>query len=524
MVQRRHVEDWDRFDGGLVLSASNRSARQHESPDCLNMDPVPNSGFKLRGGFETKANDLDMVEATFICDSGLTANPVLMQGANGELFHYTGGAVTDQVNAITDDVTYRVEGVPYGDASTVGANNIYLSNGRLSSAIIMQKWDGATLTTLTNTFNDNYTAPAHSDDMPLARHIAFHSGYMFVADTVESAVRYPNRLRFSHLEAPEDWATADWIYVGAPNVADPITALVPYEEALLIFKKSSVWALYGQSKDQFVLERLAGVGGVSSPDGVAVTPQAIFWYSSGGKLLSYKQGKVYDLGRNIQFWAENGKIDAGGEHSLMFADNRLWLSLAAGSSQGVDHWLFVYYPATYAFTRYDIAAHDMHSWVVGGSNDRALFVFDGDVNVYEFDETATVDVDNVGTNRIDGYFTTAWFATETDAVKKRWKRPHLTAAADSDLTLRVRIFKDFNNAAIYRDQTIAMTAATVEGIWGTMDWGEDWYQPGEGEYKFTRLPSSGSAHAIQYKFSSADNAGRWWVDSLTIPYRTKDVK
>jgi hypothetical protein len=58
-----------------------------------------------------------------------------------------------------------------------------------------------------------------------------------------------------------------------------------------------------------------------------------------------------------------------------------------------------------------------------------------------------------------------------------------------------------------------------------MIWDQDlWSGLKEETYAFQRTPSAGSAHAVSFKFSSTDNVGRWWVDSIAVPFRRKQVR
>ena len=386
--------------------------------------------------------------------------------------------------------------------------------------------------------------------MPLARLVTQHNGYMWVADTVESSTRFPHRVRFSHLQQPEDWATADYFDVDPDDDGSPITALVPFKDHLLIFKKDSLWACYGYSKDDFFVERITPVTGVNDPRAVTVNSGVCYWFNSDGQVMAYNGRSVAPLTDSLRWWSDIGKIQHGGDHVLMWTDARLFLSLEAGAGQSSARWLFVYDPTIKALTRYDKVVDDMFHWIRLDDDADPLFLFADDRNMYRFDRSYEVDTDtpdfiadvtgdpildvtgdplrsvdiqSVSSRRIEGYYRTAWITAGETATKKRWKRPRVTAAASGDTTILVEIYHNFFESRLTKTTEILIDAEDA-GTWGTMSWGGTWGD-GEGEtYEFARITSAGSGHAVQFLFKSIDNPGRWWVDSVAVPFRRKEVR
>ena len=166
-----------------------------------------------------------------------------------QLWTWDGATATHVATAITDQVD-----VP---RAVAWGSKLYLANCWSAGSLVMRYRTGAglgTATALTNTFNNTYTAPT-GGNMPLARLIADHAGHMFVADTTESGTRYRPRVRWPHPLQPEDWASADYFDIEPDDSSDQITAIVPFKNQLLVFKRRSVYAIYGYDKDSFTVGR-----------------------------------------------------------------------------------------------------------------------------------------------------------------------------------------------------------------------------------------------------------------------------
>jgi hypothetical protein len=515
MAASREVEQWDRFNGGLNLTKQTSSLDRTETPDCLNMDFGLRGGFMLRGGFRAQVNNALLVDAKIIGVAELATSKVLIQSAAGDLVSWDGSTLADTTANVTD-TTDRVRMTSFND-------NAYLANGRSGGDIIMQKWTGAARSTLGTAWNNDYLVPT-TGNMPLARHIASHAGFVFVADTVESSVRYPTRVRFSHEQFPESWAQADYFDVGAPGVNDPITALVPFADQLLVFKKSSVWRVLGYDRDTFILEQVADATGICTCGSHAVNAGVCYWFSTDGKLMSYNGQGVRALSEKLDWWSELGKIKHGGAHRLMWSDGRLYMSLEAGSGQPVSRWLFVWDPASKSFTRYSPVVSELVHWSKIGADGDPIFLVPGSQDLLRYDRTYESDLFGGVETRIDGYYRTAWMTAGETATRKRWKRPRVTAAAAAMATIKVEVFLDFDDLSPRRFSQFTIDVPVDASLWGTMEWGDDWYVAADDYYEFERIGSSGTGFSVSFKFSSPDNLGRWWVDSIAVPFRRKSVK
>lgn len=549
MAQSREVEYVHRFDGGLNLTDQTQNLAENESPDALNVDFGVRGGFTLRGGFQSIADNQMLQDAKFIGQFYTGAQQtVLIRGATGALIEWDGSSLTDTGNTLTDEAGERVRAAGFSVPGTSANGQVYFANCWALSAQKMYKWDGTTFTTMTHSFNDDYLTPSGlSGNIPKARHIASWNGFMWVGDTEEGVTRYPTRLRFSHLGAPEDWAADDWFSIGDDS-GDPITTLVPFGDRLVVFKRNSVWQVMGYDRDTWVLEQLSNASGTCTCGAWAVNSSVLYWFSTDGQLMAFNRQGVKPLSEPINWWSEIGKIQHGGAHRMMWHDNRVWMLLEAGAGEGVNKWMFIYDAMSKTFTRYDRDYTELINWIKTGDDGDPLFMApaayltdasDGAFltdaadggnlvlanEITRWDRSYTTDTTAESVERIDGYYRTGWLRAGETATRKRWKRPRVTAAAKGNATIRVDSYHDFDDLDIARTHDFQISVDSGSTTWGTALWGSGvWFKASDEYYQFARLGSSGTARAVSYKFSSPDNTSRWWVDSVAVPFRRKQVK
>ena len=517
----REVSYLRKFDGGLNLTDQTQSLLPEQSPDCLNVDFGVRKGFVSRGGFRHKETDASLNGARFLAVAA-DSDSVLLHSATGDLLDWDGATLTDTAVDVTE-FDKRVRMATHNGYS-------YMANGRFTvdtpANIVMNEWDGSTLTPLGTAWDENHVSSSGSN-MPKASHIVQWRGYMWVAGTYESSALYTNRLRFSHLQFPKSWSVYDYFDIGdSKGDVEPITGLHAFQDKLVIFKKGEVWLLSGHDPDTFVLNPLTNASGVSTSGASAANAGVLYWFSTDGQLMAFNGQGVVVLSEPISFWSDIGKIQHGGAHRLMWADGRLWISLEAGPASTYDRLLFIWSPSAKAFTRYDREVSDMIFWRKVGSDADPLFLDLGNTNLFRYDQAYEYDSDDTAAViRIDGYYRTAWISEGETATKKRWKRPRVTAAATAAATIQLDVFHDMQDVDPARSVQFPIVVEASSSVWDTMLWDTDsWAGYTEETYAFQRTPSAGSAYAVSFKFSSSDNVGRWWVDSIAIPFRRKQVR
>lgn len=510
------VAFFDDFTGGLNNTDSRQNLLAGETPDC--MDVVFNSrgGFATRRGYQTTTSS-SILSGGYIGGQFATSTEVLWGiDSGGGLWTWDGVTLTDVTTSSAADSSRIVRGVAWDD-------RLYFANWLNSGSLLMRFWNGSAFTSLTNTANDNYTSPTQTN-APLARLIAKHSGHMFWADTVESGTRYRSRLRYSHPLQPRDFATADYFDIEPDDQTNQITALVPFRDHMLIFKQRGVFALYGYDKSTFVVERVSTQAGVFAQEQVATNASVCYWWSTDGNVYAYNGKGIVPLGDRIRNVVVDGTVNAGhADHRVMWTGDMLWVVLKTVAGGRLT---FVYDPSTGqrgAWTKFSITPSSMFWWRKNDGSAEITFIKPSTGRLYNMGSAdAEQDEDGGSYTPIDAYYKTAWFTAKDTALKKRWRRPTVAAAANDDATLRISVYHDFDESSVSRTLTLPIASSSGNMVWGD-DWGGTW-SGNDPVYGFDRAGSPGRSHAIQFKFYMVDHSSKWWVDSYALPYLEKSYR
>lgn len=508
------VAFFSNFTPGLNNNNSRQNLLDGETPDCL--DVV----FNARGGFATRRGYRTTTTSTILNGAQIggqfSAGTEVLWGidATGGLWTWSGSTLTDVATTSPVDSGFNVRGVSWDD-------RLYFANWSSSGTFLMRFWNGSAFTTLTNTANDNYTSPTAAN-APLARLIAKHAGHMWWADTVESGTRYRSRLRFSHPLQPRDFAAADYFDIDPDDQSNQITALVPFKDHLLVFKQRGVYAVYGYDASTFQVERISTRAGAFSQEQVSANSGVCYWWSTDGNVYAYNGRGVVPIGERIVGVVYDGTVQAGhADHRVLWGENRLWVVLKTTAGGRVT---FMYDPSVGqdgAWTQFSYTPTSMFWWVKGDGTSQIMFLKPSVGRLYDLGSATQEQDDDGGTlTPVAAYYRTAWFTAKDTALKKRWRRPTVTVAANDDCVLNVDVFHDFNESGANRTLTLPVTQATGGMVWGD-NWGAESWAGDDPVYEFDRLSSPGRSNAIQFKFYMTNHTSRWWIDSYALPFYEK---
>lgn len=502
------------FSGGLNNNQQRQNLLPNETPDCQDVVFNARGGFSSRRGYRTTVTDA-VLNGGYIGGQFSAGTEVLWGITSaGALWTWDGATLLKPTTANPADMSRVVNGIPW-------ANKLYFTNWLNGGSLLMRYWNGTAFTTLSNTPNNNYTAPT-GGNAPLARLGADHLGYMWWADTVESGTRFRSRLRFSHPLQPEDFASADYFDIEPDDQTNHITALVPFKNMLLVFKHRGVFAVYGYSKDTFVVERISTQTGTPSQQCVAVNAGVAYWWSADGNVYAFNGQGVVPIGERIVNVVYDGTVKpAYGAHQVMWGENRLWLSLVTASNSRL---LFMYDPAVGqngAWTRFSYTPTSMFWWRRNndGSN-QIVFTLPSKGRLYDLGSASQEADDDGGViTAIPAYYRMAWFTSKDTSLVKRWRRPTVTIACNDNAKLNIKVYHDFNESSSVKQLSVDIQAQGGGMVWGD-NWGSIWAGT-DPVYEFARLPSLGRSHAVQLRFEVTEHSSRWWVDSVAIPYFEK---
>lgn len=200
----------------------------------------------------------------------------------------------------------------------------------------------------------------------------------------------------------EDWfmvegdadASGGYVEVNAED-SDPIIGITALSNQLLIFKRHSVWRLYGDRPSTFTLERVEKNSDMMSNRGVIVRHDAPYFlmpdgvYTYDGVGIVPLDGGTSHLNRFFQgqdgFFSNNGERPGISYSTCAFWNNRMYFSFRLGSTQTAETGLVVFDAArgTYML-RYGLLFIDL---AVSGSD---ILMLDSGY-VYKFESGNTYD-------------------------------------------------------------------------------------------------------------------------------------
>jgi hypothetical protein len=145
---------------------------------------------------------------------------------------------------------------------TAWDTKVYLSIGNAATNALgasMVRYDGAASTAMGKAWANDYAAPT-GGNMPTGRYTAAWAERLWAACMVpDTGPIEGSTIRWSHPGRPEDWAQSDYIVVGQQG--DTITGIAPMRDMLVVFKRSSMYALLGSGSTNFrVVELSATIG------------------------------------------------------------------------------------------------------------------------------------------------------------------------------------------------------------------------------------------------------------------------
>lgn len=527
----------DDFTGGLNLRADPFQLGRTESPDLLNVDIDPRGGLTVRGGMtKLNASAIGSIADGSFAPKALYAwdntTPRLLLSANSAVYDATTTAFT----AIAGITTTAPFGASFTAWSASNESFVYIGTGGAS-----YKWNGTTATALTDAstgYTDDYAAPV-TGFAPKCRYITSHVDRLWCAHVTEGATDYPNRIRFSHPINRESWATND--YIDIVEGGSGITAIIPFNGNLLVFKKRAVFSILGYSTDTFQVVNLTNEVGAVNPLSVVATESAVYFFSWPDGLFKYDGQQFMDLFANIRPLVQSGAVNniAQDEIRVSSVNQKIWLSLPLGSDTKATA-SYVYDPTLRqngAWTKYQTSdsrgVGSGCNFVSSTGTTYNVVCHPSNAYVLKVDQLSVYQ-DDVGTGatNFSSYYTTPWQDANNVSNRKMWRRPDFVVKQTSvatDLTLSV--YHDWEESIVAKTYVVSLDASGTSLIWnplGTEDdnidgWNEaNWGASASGAV-FAVGKSLGLARSVQLRIQG-EGGKPWGVNSITYKYNPRKVR
>lgn len=277
------------FTGGLNLFMDGSQVAANSSADMMNVEPLVGGGFRRRNATQAwSAGKLPgpvHSMGTYTLPSG---DQQVLFSSNGTMYRNAVGAAWQGVVEGNTDPVFVAPETPADRVPWVGSvwrfiqgyNKAYLYDSLADAA--PQAYDGTTVTGLAQTFNSS--TPKYgtylNGAMPSGRAMAMWHGRVWCANTLESGVRYKNRVRWSfpvvNNKGCEDWHPDDYLTVTEDGTE--IIALVPAGESLLVFKRNSVHRIGGWDESNFEQFPVVMGSGTLSADSITVMNDRVYYW------------------------------------------------------------------------------------------------------------------------------------------------------------------------------------------------------------------------------------------------------
>lgn len=558
------------FSGGLNLRENQFQLADNESPEMHNIVIDPLGGIYSRRGWDRWNPDNVVDVATTAWDPRRAYLQSLSDGTNivyiasaDELYSADNSHSFGPLNLTCAANPHLADFVAWGDYC-------YIARGRELQMARRDKTLAPVLLTAAGAsqWNDDYTAPGVNLVAPQAELCEAHAGYLFVANITEDTLTFPNRLRWSHPTSPTDWAQQDFMDIDIGGKR--ITALMSYEDHLLIFKTDSVWALYGYNLDSWQLVQKSSTVGSLSPQHVTRNEQVVFFHSQSdrGGIFAYNGERPAEVSEQLRYVFENLSVP-----ELIWVgwmDRKLWVTVPWNyeGPTSDNYGVFVFDPSVGdrgAWTFYHSTEGSLGP-LVGGSNvdtmvrplgvlrnsehacvvrlnardDTNDFVADVAVLAFSNDDTPVAgyivtDADpNTGAEIVmsgmpglapfETRYRTGWIHAGWPTRKKSWRRPDFVMR-DTGVNHRLHItsYRDYEETQARRQYTIDVNAGSAVSTWGNFTW-RDKSDPtaaiwGEGNKQggmIRRGSSFGMCRAMQLLIEGGTLGASWGVDAIIL--------
>jgi hypothetical protein len=374
---------------------------------------------------------------------------------------------------------------------------------------------------------------------------------MFVANTVEDGTTYPNRLRWSHPDQPEDWAKAD--YIDVLQGGSKITGLRSFRDHLLIFKVDSVWALYGYDSNSWQLIKVSTSIGVPHPGAITKSEDTVYFYSASGRngIYAYQGNDPVLISDPIR--RATDAIISDADVWMSWISRRLWCSLPydpdpfANSHGSVFVWdpelseggsWIRYKPARGTIAciveRSDVGLENPLVVTCGCTGFAGAMKVMANVNV-----AGDVFSSGEGLVGFKCHYRTNWKHAGWPELQKSWLRPRVIARVPTE-NVRVRIDTYWNYDASNAQRTHVFEVNAAGGVfWRALgaadpkgqgfDWGDGaMWQSGQRVGDTIVRPTSanaargggslGWARAVSLEFQPEDytEAKAWAIDAVVL--------
>lgn len=524
------------FTGGLNFRADQFQLSSYESPDMLNVEIDPRGGVFSRGGqqrLNTTAVSGTWDPQKLFPFSGATSTVMLANST--KVFRSTGGNFTTLQASAGVDITAAS---PHGACMAQWGKTLYIATGATGNGGYAWQTTDTYATALTasgtNPHDWQSTVTTAERKMPTAEHLVVHANKMWAANTDEAGTKYPNRVRWSLENAPENWASAD--YVDIQGGGDGVTGMAVVAGQLVVFKPSAVYLVLGYETSNFQVVELTNRIGCLNHHAIAQAENGVYWFSHNQGLFFYNGSSMQDMFSNLRPAIDLNYINPAAHEaiSVSWVGRRVWISVPYSTTTLVTNPTvnFVMDPSIRggAFTQFQTA--DGYGlvggcdWTDSTDTDYRLMLHPTQAYALKVD-LYSEETDNITGTAVPftSYYKTRWFDGGSYMQKKMFRRPDFVIK-ESDLSqsITVKVYHDFSEGAGNERKifSVTQTPPATGLLWGSGLWGEDW-SVGAISSTVKTGRNLGLARCVQLEFIGPASQ-KWGLNSIGYKYQSRRVK
>lgn len=517
------------FTGGLNLRTDPFQIGETEVPETLNMVVDPRAGIKTRRGW----GNWNAV------DTGADAwDPKMLVRHEGDLFLVNGTKVWTDYSGSWAALAPTVGATNHGASLADWGADLFVAAGKSNASF---KWSAGTPTTLTDPaagggagWTTDPLSPV-ANMMPKAELACSHSAHMWVANTSEDGSDYPNRIRWSLPNDPDAWDELDYIDIDPGG--DGIVAVMPWKDRLFVFKRSAVFMVYGNSRLSFEPIEITLETGTLSQMTVAKSESAVYYFAGTNGVWQLDDTQAAEVSERLRpaFDGQNFN-EVAAETWLGFCGRMLWLGCPYDltTSPTTAKTVFQMDPSIGAWMLHQSSDSNAVGPFVEGEDGVPLACSRSAKGLVQLDYNPNPRDEVTGTKvDFEAFFRTRWMNAGRPTHKKRWKRPDFVMAeADSDYTITLNAYMDYDEVRVVRTKTFTIDAGGSGIAWGGgVDWGDTdefgetiTWGAGAAGGQMARASSLGNGSAIQLEFVGPNDGVPWGLSNLTLKYALRSFR
>lgn len=495
------------FTGGLNLHVDAVQLLPTEVPELLNMEPDPRGGVRTRRGWDTW--NIEPITDTYwnpraaYLHGNSDGTHAVMLANNKKVWVGTNQVFT-QLTAITAEASpHHADFVSWGDFVRIACGTGrpgYEYHGITKAVTAMTPSGGAN-------WQDDYANPGSTKNQPQAELVTHLHGYLFTAVTNEGGVTHPNRLRYSHFNAPYAWAKRDFLDLEQGGAK--ITALVPFSDRLLVFKSDSVWALYGYNAEEFQLVNVSRNVGCAHNQAFTVSESACFFMSWPQGIFAYTDRGVVEVSVQIRpvFFDNEITSQAVSNVWLGWMGRRLWASLPVlgdgNATDATSAYVLDLDVGTGAWMQFKGVPRPPGPYMERPmtNQDIPLLAFSRNAPHCLILDARDVPLDKVGAVE-KGFPTrlrTGWIDAGAPTHRKSWRRPDfIVNGLHQPTDIQVTVFHNFDHLNPQRQFLVPFSPAPMPALWNNFNWNDGTlYARGPTSTSVERGSTMGRAGAVQ---------------------------